>query len=169
MNIFALHTDTKMAAVFHTDKHVVKMITESVQMLSTAVRLSGIDIGYKRTHVNHPCAIWTRSSLSNYLWLRELVYHLHEEWKYRYDHHKSKIHKAYGIMLTLPIPKIKDIGLTPFALAMPEKYRCHNTIESYRYFYSNDKRHLHNWKKRSKPEWIDHYLNKEQHDFESQP
>lgn len=158
MNIFALHNDPKTAALFHTDKHVVKMITESTQIMCTTVRLTGLDIGYRKTHVNHPCTVWTRSSLSNYLWLKDLVHYLHDEWIYRYNHPINSIHKAYGVMLTLPIPKIKDVGLTPFALAMPEKYHSKNHIESYRKYYALDKRHLHAWKRRSKPVWIDHYL-----------
>lgn len=36
MNIFYLERDPKIAAEFHCDKHVVKMIVESAQMLSSA-------------------------------------------------------------------------------------------------------------------------------------
>lgn len=39
MNIFVLHTDPKIAATMHLDKHVVKMILEYGQLLSTAHRL----------------------------------------------------------------------------------------------------------------------------------
>ncbi len=64
MNIFLLDIDWQINATYHVDKHVVKMILESAQLLSTAVRLSGIDAGYKAAYKNHPCAIWTRQSLA---------------------------------------------------------------------------------------------------------
>jgi hypothetical protein len=152
VNIFVLDRDPKKCATYHNNSHVVKMITESAQMLSTAVRISGIDIGYRITHINHPCTVWVRKSKSNWLWLREMVEHLHDEWKYRYDHTNN--HKAYDIILTLPIPNLPDIGLTSFALAMPEIYRTDDPVESYRQFYIHDKSHLAKWKKRDIPEWF---------------
>ena len=39
MNIFILDTDPIVAAQLQCDKHVVKMIVESAQMLSTAHRM----------------------------------------------------------------------------------------------------------------------------------
>jgi hypothetical protein len=72
MNIFILDEIPEKCARYHCDAHVIKMILESAQMLSTTVRLSGIDRGYKITHQNHPCTLWTGESLSNWQWLREL-------------------------------------------------------------------------------------------------
>ena len=44
MNIFFLHRDPEQAAKEHVDKHVVKMIVEYAQLLSTAHRmLDGIE------------------------------------------------------------------------------------------------------------------------------
>ena len=85
MNIFVLDQDINKCAQYHVDRHVVKMITESAQMLSTAARLVGIDAGYKITHQNHPCTKWSRNSLSNWLWLKDLAKSLNEEWKFRYN------------------------------------------------------------------------------------
>ncbi len=39
MNIFYLHYDTKICAQEHLDKHVVKMIVEYAQLMSTAHRI----------------------------------------------------------------------------------------------------------------------------------
>jgi len=36
MNIFYLHNDPQVCAAYHCDKHVVKMILEYAQLLSTA-------------------------------------------------------------------------------------------------------------------------------------
>ena len=151
MNIFLLDEDPKKCAEQHTDKHVVKMILESVQMMSSAVRIAGIDSGYRLTHKNHPCSIWVRKSLSNYNWLKQLVEELNAEYKYRYG--KDINHKSYDVMKTLPEPNIPDIGLTEFALAMPEKYKNDNAVVAYRNYYKGEKKHLFSWKMRKTPEW----------------
>lgn len=119
MNIFVLDEWPHLAAKDHCDKHVVKMFLESAQMLSTACRLSGLDVGYKATHKNHPCSVWVRQSLQNWCWLRELAYCLNEEYKARYN---KPHHKSWLVIESLPEPDLPDIGLTPFAQAMPEQY-----------------------------------------------
>ena len=73
MNIFYLDSDPYVAAKMHCDKHVVKMILESAQMLSTAHRvLDGDEYAderglYKMAHKNHPSTIWVRTSTDNYM------------------------------------------------------------------------------------------------------
>lgn len=69
MNIFILDTNPKIAAQYHVDKHVVKMILETAQLLCSAHWLNGSEAPYKLTHKNHPCAIWTRECVENYNWL----------------------------------------------------------------------------------------------------
>lgn len=151
MNIFILDKDIKKCAQYHVDKHVVKMITESAQLLSSAVRMSGIDAGYRLTHKNHPCAVWCRESLSNWLWLRELTTELNNEYRFRYN--KSVNHKSYDVAMSLPEPNIKDIDLTEFKMAMPDVYRTDDVVQSYRQYYMGDKRHIASWKIRGKPFW----------------
>lgn len=160
MNIFALSTDPWQAAQYHTDRHVVKMILESVQMLSTAVRLSGIDTGYKATHINHPSSIWVRQSLTNYLWLCDLVIALHEEWRYRFNHKADVFHKSYLVFDSLPIPADfeQNYGATPFAQAMPSVYKIEDDpVTAYRDYYNGAKRHLHQWTRREVPPFIREY------------
>lgn len=128
------------------------MILEYAQLLSTAVRISGIDAGYKATHINHPCSIWTRASLANWLWLRDLTGALHSEWQYRGGHTHS--HKSYIVVSGLPEPLIEDVGLTPHALCMPEEYKCEDVVEAYRNYYRGSKQHIHAWKKRPTPVWV---------------
>lgn len=153
MNIFVLDLNLTRCARAHVDKHVVKMPLESAQMLSTAVRLSGIDAGYKITHQNHPCNIWARSSLSNWLWLRDLAYELNEEWKYRYKH--SHDCKSYETIKSLPLPNIDDIGLTKFSICMGEESMVLNDpVLSYRNYYNTQKSHLFAWKNRKVPGWV---------------
>ena len=152
MNIFVLDKEVEKCAEYHCDKHVIKMILESAQMLSAVVRLNGHDIGYKLTHKNHPCTIWARESLSNYNWLVRLTRLLNYEYRYRYD--KDVNHKSYDLVKTLPIPDLPDIGLTPFAQAMPEQYKNKNAVKAYRDYYINEKSSFLTWTKRKKPKWI---------------
>jgi hypothetical protein len=151
MNIFILDINPTKCAQYHNSRHVIKMILEHVQMLSTACRLSGLDIGYKATHRNHPCSIWVRESLSNWLWLKELTTCLNDEYKYRYN--KLINHKSFDVMMTLPEPSIPGIGLTKMAMAMPDQYRNDNVVQAYRDYYTGDKQHLADWGIQKIPDW----------------
>jgi len=63
MNIFYLDPDPVKAAQVQYNKHVVKMILESAQMLCTAHRYYGNeDVPYKIAHLNHPSTIWCRQN-----------------------------------------------------------------------------------------------------------
>lgn len=152
MNIFVLDLNIKKCARYHCDRHVVKMILESAQMLSSALRLNGWDHGYKVTHPNHPCTIWTRASLSNWKWLRKLARELNSEYKYRFN--KKENHNSWNLIQSLPLPPINDLGLTAFAQAMPEKYKNKNPVLAYRSFYLEEKTSLFQWTKRTTPLWI---------------
>lgn len=151
MNIFVLDTDLARCAQYHVDRHVVKMLLEYTQLLSTAVASTGVATRYKPTHVNHPCAVWVRESLENWLWLRELTYFLHDEYQFRYG---NKTHKSFLAMRELPEPDLIDVGLTPFAQAMPDQYRSSNPVKAYREYYRYGKTHLFQWTGRPKPEWL---------------
>jgi len=66
MNIFVVSPDTMECAKALDDLRLNKMIIETAQLLSTAMRVQGYtgnDI-YKSTHVNHPCAVWARRRTS---------------------------------------------------------------------------------------------------------
>ena len=70
MNIFYLSHDPDKAARVMYNRHVVKMILESAQLLCTAHHEYGNhDVPYKSTHKNHPSAIWTRSNDLAYMWV----------------------------------------------------------------------------------------------------
>ncbi len=153
MNIFVLDNNPKLAAEYHCDKHVVKMILETAQMLSTCNRYFGLDEGYKSTHVNNPCNKWLRESLDNYLWLTELGFYLDEEYGFRY----GKTHKSWGVIESLTIPpkhNFPKTGLTPFAQVMPDEYRSSDVVESYRTFYAIEKRPILTYTKRPVPQWL---------------
>lgn len=150
MNIFILSLNKKENAIFHNDKHVVKMILEHTQLLCSAHHMTGGTAPYKLTHKNHPCAIWTRESLSNYFWLLEMTMELGKEYTYRY----GKVHKSIQICIDLPYIKLPDIGLTPFKLCMDDEYKIGNdVVASYRNYYIKAKNHIATWKSREVPEW----------------
>ena len=166
MNLFILSLIHREIAEFMMDKHVSKILLEAVQMLCSAKRILDPDDLetnqqlYKLAHKNHPVTIWCRKSKANFIWVLRLVEHMHIEWKYRYGHPEQKIHKSYLMALYLcrHIPsdyKFIETGLTPFALAMPDKYKTDDPVESYRnYYMSEEKQKIATWKKkRGKPEW----------------
>jgi hypothetical protein len=159
MNIFFLHLMPYLCAIYHVDKHVVKMCLESCQILCSVHYMvnSKYKPPYKLTHKNHPCCVWVRKSLANYKWLVEMSIELCKEYTFRY----GKIHKcqAYIEELGKNLPPIEDIGFTAPALAMPDEYKdklhcTESSIESYRNYYYFSKYKLHSWKKRDIPEWI---------------
>lgn len=162
MNIFFLSLSPKEAAERHCDKHVVKMILESTQLLYSAhwvLNPEGIpEMAYKKTHVNHPCAIWVRDSLSNYLWLCSLAWNLCKEYQYRYG--VQKVHKCEQHILWLlenPPATIERIGLTIPPQAMPDEYKRKNPIDGYQVYYVEDKfkrRGIVRYTKREYPEFI---------------
>jgi hypothetical protein len=152
MNIFVLSRNIKKCAMYHCDKHIVKMILESAQMLCTAIWLSGGTAPYRKVHMKHPCTLWALESLSNWRWLRELTKELNEEFKYRYD--KKIDHKSYEVVKTLQEPEIEDKGLTEFAQAMFDQFKVPgDPIKAYRQFYVGSKHAFASWAKRPVPEW----------------
>jgi Pyrimidine dimer DNA glycosylase len=166
MNIFVLDNDPELCAHYHCDKHVVKMILETAQLLSTAHRV--VDEGclfpeldknlYKKTHQNHPSAIWVRENYSNYSWVAYLFECLLEEYTYRY----GKVHASEKLTdyVAWPPLNIKTSSkMTPFKLAMPDVYKTDDPVQSYRNYYIGEKKSLFAWKNRDIPYWIPKDLN----------
>jgi len=153
VNIFILDLDIEKSVRYHCDKHVVKMITEYAQILSTVCRLEGMDVGYKATHVNHPCVKWAGKTFGNWIYLRKLITALNSEYQYRYE--TTRNHKAYEVARDLPFPKtLTNPFITAHALAMPDQYKIEgNAVKSYRDYYIGEKRHIANWKRRPIPNW----------------
>ncbi len=178
MNIFYLSHDATQAAQWMVDKHVVKMILESAQLLSTAHRIiDGVEIAgksktgrnvkrwvlndgresiiYTATHVNHPSAVWCRQSVENYNWLVEHFYALGQEYTYRY----GKTHKCFqndlAYMLSSPPNNLRKYEWTKMPSAMADEYKISdNPLTNYRHYYKVGKSRMHSWKNRQPPEWI---------------
>lgn len=149
MNIFILDENPILAAKYQADKHIVKMPLETAQLLCAAHHGYN-ETPYATTHYNHPCAKWVRESLSNYMWLIEHGIALGDEYKWRY----FKIHKSIRVIESLPFPShLPDIGLTSFALAMPDDCKVADPVQSYRNYYMQHKQQIASWRLRSKPFW----------------
>jgi hypothetical protein len=158
MNIFILDLDTKKCAEYHCDKHVVKMILETAQLLCGVHWMLGNEAQYKLSHKNHPCAIWARECVENYIWLCDLGIELCKEYTYRY----GKRHKSQDVIewCLINVPNLKVNGdITPFALAMDDQYKTDTSVDSYRNYYIGAKSGIASWKNREVPEW---YNNKKQ-------
>lgn len=151
MNIFILDNDMIKNVEAYNDKHIVKMILESAQILSTVVRLNGIDEGYKITHKNHPCVKWANKSLDNWLYLKKLTKVMHKEWQYRYNHIKH--HKSFDVVSNLSIPNLPKIGITEFVSCVPDECKVGSVVDNYRKYYIEHKAHLAKWTKREVPTW----------------
>jgi hypothetical protein len=155
MNIFVLDKDPRKAAQMCCNKHVVKMILESWELLEIACckidGLSRTDTKWTK-HWSHPCAKWAAASSSNWLWLHEHGKALCEEYTYRY----GKIHSYHaGYKNFVADSKAWDVhDLTPFVQCMLPEYRAPDAVDAYRAYYSGAKRHLLTYTKREVPDWL---------------
>jgi hypothetical protein len=147
MNIFYLSTDPEKAAKYMYNKHVVKMILESAQLLCTAHVISdgeNADVPYKVTHKNHPSAIWARESTSNYKWLYNHMIALGEEYTRRYGKKHLTILKCSGVLSKAPT-NVTKTEPTPMPQCMPDQYKVPgNSVEAYWNYYEAEKVNVKN-------------------------
>lgn len=181
MNIFILDEDPKLAAEYHCDKHIVKMILESAQMKSTAHWLYLLSVNgknlkdfkrvrdakqwllentdkkyhppYSMTHVHHPCTLWVSSTKENYDWHYQLLFYLCEEYTHRYKRiHKTAYHLKW-FKENYPLGITSSV-LEDFPICMNENYKINNDpVLSYRNYYIKDKSRFAKWKYSNKPHW----------------
>lgn len=171
-----MDSDPKKCAEMHLDKHVVKMIIEYAQLMSTAHRLldgvpyidksSGRSIKrwklednresvmMKASHINHPSAIWVRQNIENYNWLYKMWCFLCDEYTFRYN----KIHAVETRMINSLCYVPNNIRLDNFyppTPAMPDDVKINkDSLNSYRNYYIKNKSHIAIWTKREVPDWF---------------
>lgn len=168
MNIFATSYDPRQSARDLPDKLVVKMVLESAQMLSMSGNkvISGLDQSriYKSTkaYEKHPCTLWAGKCLANYIWLVEHSLEIGKEYTRRY----GKVHKSVNVIMYIKECLLSNLGnvcydaytsksVTPFALAMPEKYQDPiDPCSSYREYMQAEKSYYSKWTPPGeKPKW----------------
>lgn len=157
MNLFVLDLNPVKAARAHCDKHVVKMVVETAQLLSTAHAETGSTAEglYRPTHRNHPCAVWVRESAANYRWALALLEGLLNEYQRRYGDASGKRHATWRMLPALAVcPALPELGLTPFAQAMPEAHRSDDPVASYRSYYRAEKARFATYRLGDVPSWL---------------
>jgi hypothetical protein len=174
LNIFYINEDPQKCAKEHVDRHVVKMIIEYAQLMSTAHRiLDGtqyIDLTangrkikrwrlpddredrlMKASHINHPSSVWVRANVANYRWLYRMWEFLCKEYTFRYD----KKHACSRLLNCLDVApsNIPGGNFYPPTPAMPADCKIGDVLLSYRKYYIDYKHGFANWKKRERPDW----------------
>ena len=139
MNIFYLDECPKKAAKLQYNKHVVKMILESAQMLCTAHHHygNGDNVPYKKAHYNHPSTIWVRQNSIHYDWLYFHMQALGFEYTKRYGKEHMSITKCRHLHV-----HPENIPHEPFVQppqCMPDEYKDKCSIKAYWNYYIGEK------------------------------
>ena len=174
MNIFYLDTDPVKSAELHCDKHVVKMIIEYAQLMSTAHRVLDGDLYedrtannrrikrwrlndsnmenvlYKASHINHPSNIWIRSSDSHYQFVYDMFVALCNEYTHRYGKTHLTEEKLKDILQHLP-NNIASADFVDPPQAMPDDVKTHDAIDAYKNYYRVYKKDFAKWTARETP------------------
>jgi hypothetical protein len=154
VNIFITSKNPKTCAKVLDDKRVVKMVLESAQLLSTAMHVLKIkNPPYRSTHINHPCAIFTRKTRGNFNWVFQHFIVLCEEYQNRY----GKIHRCFYLanIFKRALPFVPQGRRTPFVNCT--QYKELKVYEAYRKTmvdkWLSDKRPP-TWRGRKQPRWF---------------
>ena len=180
MNIFLLNENPLLCAEQHCDKHVVKMVIEYAQLMSTAHRyLDGELYGeltdkgrkikrwrhpnsnmeatlYKASHVNHPDGLWVRNSNANYNYLYDLWFKLCKEYTHRYGRLHLTQEKLEHLLRYAPknIPHADTADVKGLPLAMPDDVKGESVVNSYRRYYNKYKIDFAKYTNREEPTWL---------------
>jgi len=137
MNLFYLDTDPVDAARMQCDRHVVKMILETAQMLSTAhVELDGIQMAYKATHKNHPSTVWVRSSIPAYRWAFQHLMALGDEYTRRYGKVHKTIREHSDALSLLPVNIDPNAVFVDPPQCMYDECKREDTVVAYLTYYN---------------------------------
>jgi hypothetical protein len=139
MNIFFLDKNPNVAAYKQCDKHVVKMVLETAQMLSTAARRHGKDLGYKSAYPNHPMTLWVGDNLDNYVWTVEHGIALSIQYTTRF----GKTHKSESVIRELDVFWGDSSKITTPPLCMPDEFKQDDFVKAYKKYYVHK---LSSWK-----------------------
>ena len=173
MNVFYVDKHPVKAAEQMCDKHIVKMILESAQLLCTCHRVQdGTEyydktangrkikrwrhpndnlepILYKAGWVKHPSTLWLFESAYNYIWLYKHMMALNDEYKLRYNHTKDHmcVQKLGQLLKTPPYNAPINVKGTDATPAMPDECKVPgDAVASYRKYYIMKKNRFATWK-----------------------
>lgn len=132
MNVFAAHPDPAESAQALADRHVVKMVLETAQILSTVAHELGVDTEglYRPTHRHHPCTVAVVQDPAYAAWVAAHGMALGAEYTRRF----GKVHKSTAVVAEAARRlQLGAVGTpTRFPLAMPDEYKVRCPHVSYR-------------------------------------
>jgi len=151
VNVFYLDTCPASSAAALHDKHVVKMVLESAQILCSVRHRAGWVAPYKPTHLNHPSVKWAGASVRHYQWVLEHFTGLLREYTYRF----GKVHACAELLPTLEhLPPLVDAGFAPPPQCMPDEFKGPCPVTAYRAYYLGRKVQQSRWTRRPAPAFI---------------
>lgn len=189
MNIFYIEESPDHAARSMVDKHIVKQIVESAQMLSTAHRLLDaketlVNVNGKQKHIwlydneqvipgtsiieNPNCYLVAHAKHPSTIWTMATAdnYRWHVElFRSMINEYHARYNNQHKTEQLLPflqnIPHNLSSGnFTPPTPAMPDEYKTSSVLESYRQYYAGEKWKFAKWKHNQIPEWFFDYMHK---------
>ena len=178
MNVFRLDDDPVKAAQLMCDKHVVKMVIEYGQLLSTAHRVldgelyldktkngskikrwrvtesAREELLYKASHVNRPSNIWCRENDKNYRWLYKHFKATAKEYEHRYGRVHATYDKLSGMLWFAPKNSKQTAYESVMPQCMPDECKRDSVVDGYRTYYVQEKKYFAKWTKRETPTWF---------------
>ena len=134
-----------------------KLLAIPPQMATAPKRNCADEPGFRPVHLHHPCTIWIRECLGNYMWAVELALAIAEEYEYRWP---GRVHscRAHAEWLKANIPSgIRKADRAEFAVAMDDEYRvAGDPVASYIKYYKGSKkeRNLTVYTRRAAPTFL---------------
>ncbi len=134
-----------------------RLLDVPIHMRSAPRRKNVDESGFRPVHLHHPCTIWIRESLGNYMWAVELALALADEYEFRWPGrvHACRAH-AEWLKVNLP-PGLPEDELKGFAVAMDDEYKvAGDPVASYRKYYRESKKEkgLTVYTGREKPDFL---------------
>ena len=161
MNIFILKRDPVKAAQLLDDTRLGKMLLEDTQLIATALIDGGAPESvlpktlagtpYRKTHSNHPCALWVRETQANFTWTLIHAHAAGAEFLTRF----GKVHASHQALIDMPTDILQYIPkgeLTPWPLCMPDEFKTDDPVESYRAYYRSKPSVV--YKRTATPNWM---------------
>ncbi|MCK6527774.1 pyrimidine dimer DNA glycosylase/endonuclease V [Myxococcota bacterium] len=158
MNLFASDPDPVVAALALDDRRVVKMATETAQILCTVARARGIPAPWRPTHARHPTVLWVSRRRANWDWALAHGLALADEYRHRF----GREHAARAVLewaAREAAPPADGLPLEPFPQCMPEALRGTDPHQAYRRFLGQKWSHATvagrppRWTRRTPPPW----------------
>ena len=143
MNIFVLDENPVKSAQAMDCVRVPKMVTESAQMMASALRrwgatdeqmpLTKSGSPYKGGYHHHPCTIFAGDTRANFKWLAHHAEALLDEYYHRF----GKVHACHNpiYQMSSMSKMIPEGDPMPFAQAMPDEFKHEDAVQAYRAYY----------------------------------